>query len=281
MHLDCRRHVVYFWSIATSTFTESDQKSTSRYIGKRMLKDHRSRRSVCHSCVQWAGRRGKGIGMRAKRKRRRGNVSRPRRRGRRADRRRGRAVGDGEASGARCSPRESTKRGSRTGVRTQWWWLARYSLPRVASHVPGDRRSHSRAAFASRDSVCGSPSLRRFRADELGGAPRRAALRRVESRCAARPGDSPIRRERRSLARARDPLAATEITRNRAIVEPSARAPHRRSPFRREACDTRHSRSHSSARLATTSRRYFVPLSRWLPRLVRARTKAGLPYREP
>lgn len=48
MHLDRPWHAVYFWSIATSTFTEPDQRSTSRYIGKRVLKDRRSRgKRVC------------------------------------------------------------------------------------------------------------------------------------------------------------------------------------------------------------------------------------------
>lgn len=207
MHLDRLRHAVYFWSIATSTFTEPDQRSTSRYIGKRVLKDRhftrkrvRVRVRVCHQCFSAARKRGEGIGMRARCN-----------------------VGGGSvlsSDGCRRPPLTAgraearlTKRGPRSGVRTQWW-------------------SSLADAFAR----LGDLGRERGPSDALSGP--RGAI-------------------------SRGPSVATEIT-------PDDRTGR-----------SRHSRSHSSAGLATTSRRYFVLLSRRLPRLACARTKAGLPYREP
>lgn len=181
-------------------------------------------------------------------------ASRSRRRGRQAassssSSRSGRRMTAGRAD---RGARESTKRGPELAFGHNGGGdelAVRRSPPRVTSHVPGDRRSRGRRVRASGRRACGMRPPRRFRRFRKRrgrpgrrGAPRCVEPSRVESsRTALRRADS----RKGDLARFRDPLAATEITRGRAIVR--AVGTRRRAtrigaeiarPCHREACDT-------------------------------------------
>lgn len=166
--------------------------------------------------------------------------------------------------------------------RRQWWCARGESCsPRKLRYVFGDRRS---LRLEARPPLRSGPrdylsTVRAAAACEILGSERREGRRRCGRRVAS-PLVAPLADPPGDITDITfpHPLAA-ELT-PRSPRSRSAHAPRGTSAPRLERGTAHgHSRSHSSAELATTSRCYSVLLVRRLPRLALARTKAGLPYR--
>jgi len=197
-------------------------------------------------------------------------------------------AGRAEPGNRPTTTRQSRSTGTRT--RTQWWCACSSQTARPASYALRYR--------ARRSTIDGRRSaIARASDDGRRGATRRSRCRWerrgvgiIISSPTSRKRDSSLRdfsgRTRRTGEERGDALSRAKHSRcYRNYAEPiggrgSAHA-ERPGPGDGHCFRARHSRSHSSAGLATTSlqRRYSVLLSRRLPRL--ARTKAGLSYREP